>query len=85
YTCYTDGSNSNQVWELNEAGFIRGGPDRTCLDFAPVSDATLSGVQCSQAKNFKWAIYKPFEPLETRLYHEAEQKYPAVLASADVN
>ncbi|KAF4657674.1 hypothetical protein FOL47_008329 [Perkinsus chesapeaki] len=85
YTCYSDGSNQNQVWEMNEAGFIRGGPDRTCLDFAPVSDAPLSAIQCSQAKNFKWSVYKPFEPLETTLYHQAEKNYPAVLASADVN
>lgn len=28
--------------------------------FEQVSDAPLSAVQCSQAKNFRWVIYKPF-------------------------
>lgn len=45
YTCYTDGSNSNQIWEMSKAGFIRGGPDRTCLDFAPVSCACVQEVE----------------------------------------
>ncbi|EER19164.1 Polypeptide N-acetylgalactosaminyltransferase, putative [Perkinsus marinus ATCC 50983] len=71
---------ADQRWTVEDSGVVKGGVVDECLDFKPAQTAKLSVVSCPSAKAMlRWSISEPFEPLETRLYREAQTKYPSLL------
>ena len=78
YTCYP-GDNTNQQIDV-AAGYIKLERTETCLDFEPAKSSPVSVIPCSIAEtSLRWEEYKPFVPIETKLYNDHKAKTGAEL------
>jgi len=78
--CEVSGANIRQVWSLTSEGFLKGA--RTCL--AVGEDGGLTEKPCVALRNTEGSRFVKFgakEPLETRLYKQAQTEQPEVFAS----
>ena len=70
YTCYSE-ENSNQQFDLSQGNTIMLERTETCFDFEPATVSPANVIPCAVAEQqFKWEEYKPFVPLETKIYNE---------------
>ena len=73
YTCYS-GDNTNQQFDLSLGSTVQLERTQTCFDFEPAQASPVSIIPCAVAETqFRWEEYKPFVPIETRIYNEQKQ------------